>query len=403
MRRLNVCEGITLLTTDVKDILFEGLWEIPKGVTLNSYIVKGDEVALIDGFCGWDGYPESLFKLLDEENINIKQIKHIIVNHLEPDHSGWIEKLREIHSDFEIYCTTAGAGILESYFGKDMKINKVKDGDSIDLGQGRKLSFFTTPNVHWPDTMVTYDELTGTLFSCDAFGSFGTMDKSVFDDDYTDEELKEYEVETIRYYSNIVAAFSSFVLKAIEKCGGLNIKMIAPGHGLIWRKRVAKIINDYVEYANYQKGPARKEVTLLWGSMYGMTEEAAKACEEVLKESNITYHMHRVPQTNWGQIITSVWTSSAVILGMPTYENKMFPPMAAAIEELGKKKANGRKAFRFGSYSWAGGAQKELNEISERVNLGWDFMEPVEFKGKIKADDLELVKERTRELIKSIQ
>ncbi len=178
--------------------------------------------------------------------------------------------------------------------------------------------------------------------------------------------------------------------------------MIAPGHGLVWHSRVDKIIQDYHDYATYQKGEARREVTLIWGSMYGMTGEAVKAAIEVLETSDIKYHVHQVPESSWGDILTSVWRSSGIILAMPTYEYKMFPPMAAVLEEIGKKKAQGRKAFRFGSYGWSGGAQKELDEISERIKLCWTFIQPHEFKGKPTAEDLQIVKNQVKALVDSL-
>lgn len=403
MKITKVSNGITQLSTNVENILFEGLWQIPEGVTLNSYIVKGKETAIIDGFCGWDGVPESFFKLLKELDIDIKSIKYLILNHLEPDHSGWIDELRKIHNDFEVICSDKGAELYNAFFGEGSKIRVVKDGDELDLGDGKKLSFYTIPNVHWPDTIATYESESGILFPCDAFGSFGTFEKSHFDADYTDEEIASFEKETIRYYSNIVAAFSMFVTKAINKCRALDIKMIAPGHGLMWNKRVEKIIKDYADYANYQKGNSREEITLLWGSMYGMTERAAKVAEEELKKSGIKYHVHQVPQTNWGEMLTSLWTSSGVILGMPTYEYKMFPPMASILEEAGKKKVQGRKALRFGSYGWSGGAQKELDEIVEKNKMNWTFIEPVEFRGQPSDEDLETLRSRVRDLIASVR
>jgi flavorubredoxin len=402
MKITKMSEGITQLSVNIDDILFEGLWEIPNGVTLNSYVVEGEKIALIDGVCGWDGVPESLFDLLDQLGIDLKSIQYLVLNHLEPDHAGWIEDLRKIHEDFEILCTDKGADLFKAFFGPGMNIRKVKDGDSVDLGGGKVLSFTTIPHVHWPDSMVTYEQSSGTLFSCDAFGTFGMFEKSSFDDDYTDEELAVYERDTIRYYSNIIASFSPFVLKAAEKLKDLSLKTIAPGHGLVWRSRVSKIIQDYVNYAHYQKGNARNEVTLIWGSMYGMTGKAVDVVLEELKMSGIKYHVHQVPETPWGEILTSVWTSSAVILGMPTYEYKMFPPMASVLEELGKKKVHGRKVFRFGSYGWSGGAQKELDELSERFRWGWSFIEPHEFKGKALPEDLKVIRERVKQLIQMI-
>jgi flavorubredoxin len=402
MKITNLAEGIDQLSINVEGILFESLWEMPKGVSINSYVVRGEKTALIDGVCGWDGVPESLYTLLDRLEVDIKSINYLVLNHLEPDHAGWIEDFRKLHSDFEVICTDKGAELFNAFFGEGVAIRVVKDDDLLDLGGGKVLSFKTIPHVHWPDSMVTYDASTGILFTCDAFGSFGKLEGSALDDGYSDDEIDAYEGETIRYYSNILAAFSPFVTKSIDKLKSLEIKMIAPGHGLVWHKRVEKIIQDYLNYASYQKGEARREVTLIWGSMYGMTGEAVKAAIEVLEASHIKYHVHQVPESSWGDIITSVWRSSGIILAMPTYEYKMFPPMAAVLEEIGKKKAQGRKAFRFGSYGWSGGAQKELDEIHERLKLCWSFIEPHEFRGKPNDADLLKVKKQVKALVDSL-
>jgi anaerobic nitric oxide reductase flavorubredoxin len=399
MKISNVAQGITQLSIDVENILFEGLWEMPDGVTINSYIVKGEQTALIDGVCGWDGVPETFFGLLEQLEIELSSIRYLVLNHLEPDHAGWIANLLKVHRDFEIYCTDKGAELYKAFFGENVKINIVKDGDYLDLGAEKRLTFHTTPHVHWPDAMVTYDESTGTLFTCDIFGSFGRMADSIFDDDYTDEQLAQYEQETIRYYSNILATFSTFAAKAVVKCQALQPTRIAPGHGIVWQSRVDKIMNDYLSYAAYQSTTARKEVTLLWGSMYGMTQNAVKVAETTLKELGVKYHIHQVPATPIGEILTSVWTSSAVILAMPTYEYKMFPPMAAVLDELGRKKVLGRQAFRFGSYGWSGGAQKELDEIIERLKMNWCFIPSHEFRGQPTAVDLQVISERVKELV----
>ncbi len=403
MRVTEIEKNIHQLSVNVENILFEGLWEMPKGVSINSYVIKGEATALVDGVCGWDGVPESLFELLRRVDVDIHSIRYLILNHLEPDHAGFIDAFKAIHSDFQVICTKKGAELLAAFYDCDVPVRTVVEGDTLDLGSGRILTFTEIPNVHWPDSMITYDTQSKILFSCDAFGSFGVMAKSPFDDDYTDEELAEYEKETVRYYSNIIGAFSPLVLKALDKCASLDIGTIAPGHGLIWRKRIRKILTDYKAYATYQKGNAREEITLIWGSMYGNTELAVKAATEALKESGIKHNVLQVPESSWGDVLASAWTSSGLILAMPTYEYKMFPPMAAVLEELGKKKAYGRKVFRFGSYGWSGGAQKELEEIHEHLKLNWSFIEPYEFKGKPRGDDLEAIKQRVRELVEVVR
>lgn len=398
-----VAEDTFQLSVNVENILFEGLWEIPNGVSLNSYIIKGEKTAIIDGFCGWDGVPQNLFALLDRLNIEPESIEYLIINHMEPDHSGWIEDFKKIKSDFKIICSEKSAQLLDAFYNHSDNITYIKDDFTLDLGKGHILKFAETPNVHWPDTMVTFDELTGTLFSCDIFGSFGKITKSNYDDELTKDEIDFYEKEAVRYYSNIVATFSLPVKKAIEKSRTFPIKIIAPGHGIVWRKNPNKIIEDYSRYASYQKGIAKEEITIIWGSMYGMTEKAVNYAVKILEKENITVHAHRVPETSWGTILSSAWTSTGIILAMPTYEYKMFPPLAAALEELGKKKVLNRKAFSFGSYGWSGGAQKELKEIMEKYKMNWDFLEPVEFKGAPSSQDLELIEERIKALVKEVK
>lgn len=402
MKITDIAEGTYQLSIDVENILFEGLWDIPKGVTLNSYIIKGEKTAIVDGVCGWDGVPESLFSLLKELDIEPASIKYLIVNHVEPDHSGWIEAFKKINSDFQILCSKKGKELLGAFYGLTENITVVGDKDSFDLGKGHVLSFAEIPNVHWPDTIGTFDHGTEVLFTCDAFGSFGKCDGRIYAEEFSKEELKEYEEETLRYYSNIVATFSPQVKSAIRKIREIPAKLIAPGHGLMW-KDTKTIIDAYDDYADYQKGPAREEITLIWGSMYGMTETAVKHALKVLEKEDITLHVHRVPEDSWGTVLTSVWTSTGVILAMPTYEFKMFPPMSAVLEEIGKKKALNRKVFRFGSYGWSGGAERELADINTRLNMGWEFLEPVEFAGVPGEENLQKIESQIKELVKQVK
>lgn len=398
-----VTDGIYRLSANAEKILFEGLWPIPNGVAMNSYIVKGEKTAIIDGVCGWDGVPETLFEQFDQVGIEADTIDYVIINHMEPDHSGWLEDFRKIRPDFKIVTSEKAVDLLEAFYGIENEVIVVGDGDTLDLGDGRVLAFAEIPNVHWPETIATFDTKSGTLMPCDAFGSFGSIGDAPYDDQLTDEQIDFYEKEAVRYYANIVAAFSLPTKKAIEKCGPLPIKIIAPGHGIVWRKNPQKIVDDYSRYVAYQKGPAKEEVTLIWGSMYGMTEKAVRPAIEALEAEGISVHAHRVPETAWGDIIASAWTSTGIVLAMPTYEYKMFPPMAAVLEELGKKKIQGRRCFRFGSYGWSGGAEKELKEIHDRQKMKWEFLESVEFKGSPKSEDIELIRSRCKELAAHIK
>ena len=425
-----VCEDTYQMSDNLpNDRLFEGIWPTPNGVSVNAYLIEGaDKYALIDGSTSWtgglkkfksddgvewdsliesicevDNSFEELKEVFKANNLDEKKIGYVIINHMEPDHSSWIESMYKINPDIEVYISERGSHILESFYSFKEKVNVVKDGDKLDIGNGHVLTFYEIPNVHWPDTMVTFDEKTGVVFACDAFGSYGAVDENNYDDLLSEEKIRFYEDEAIGYYSNIVASFSTFVQRALAKLGGLPVKIIAPGHGIVWRKNPERVIKLYEELASYQAGPAKEEITLIWGSMYGMTERAVKTAIETLEETGIKYHVHNVPETEIGEILKSCWTSTGVILAMPTYEYNMFPPMANVLDELGKKKVQNRKAFRFGSFGWSGGAEKELKEITERRKMNWEFLPSVEFKGIPTDGEKEAVRERILDLVAAVR
>ena len=402
MKKLKIADGIHMLTMNVEDILFEGIWEIANGVTINSYIVQGEKTAIIDGVIGWDGIPETLYKNLEEIGVNPENIDYLIVNHMEPDHSGWISNFRKIKDDFTIICTDKAAKMVASFYGED-KIRTVKEGDTLDLGMGKVLSFHPVPNVHWPDTMYTYERDTKTLFSCDMFGAFGKMGDHCFDDELTPEETEFFESEGIRYYSNVMATFTPSLKKAIEKVKTLGINTIAPGHGPVYRKNPEKIIDDYSRFSLYAEGAGKNEITILWGSMYGMTARAVEHAEGILRRNGVKYNKLEMPRVSTSEMLATVFKSAGVIIAAPTYEYKLFPPVAEALNELGRKKVTGKIAFRFGSYGWSGGAEKELNEIIERNRMGWDFIESVEFEGAPGEEDLNKVEAGVLELLKRMK
>ncbi|NLY96972.1 MAG: FprA family A-type flavoprotein [Clostridiaceae bacterium] len=402
MKRLKIADGIHMLTMNVEDILFEGIWEIANGVTLNSYIVQGEKTAIIDGVVNWDGAPETLFKSLEEIGVDPQSIDYLIVNHMEPDHSGWISHFRKIKDDFTILCTDRAAKLVASFYDED-KIKVVKEGDTLDLGKGKVLSFHPVPNVHWPDTMYTYERSTKTLFSCDMFGAFGRMKDHFFDDEMTPEEEAFFEFEGIRYYSNVMTTFTLALRKAIEKARSLDIGIVAPGHGPVYRKNPQKIIDDYIRFARYAEGTGKNEVTILWGSMYGMTAKAIEHAESILQREGVKYNKLHMPLNSESEAVATVFQSAGIIIGAPTYEYKLFPPVAAALSELGRKRITGKTAFRFGSYGWSGGAEKELKEIVERNYMKWDFVESVEFEGAPKEEHFAKVEAGVMELLKKMR
>ena len=405
MYHIEVKEGLIALSANAEpnSLLFESMWPLPHGVSMNSYIVKGEKVAIVDGLCGWDGVPETLFSLLQEVDIKLEQIDYVVINHMEPDHSGWLESFSKLRQGFTVVATERAVPLLNHYTGVTENIRTVKSGDELDLGGGKKLLFTEIPNIHWPETMATYEVQNRVLMPCDAFGMFGKIDEAIFDDQLTPELRIHYEREALRYYSNIVGAFSLPVQKGIAKLADVKIDVIAPGHGIIWRDNPEHIVEEYLRFASYSKGPAKALITILWSSMYGATEMAVQPLVDAIHDAGLPTHVHRIPDTHISFVLQSIWESSGVVIGMPTYEYKMFPAMHMVLDEVFKKKALNRKAFSFGSYGWSGGAQTELMTLVEHSKCKWEFLAPVEFLGRPTANDIKHIQEQGRKLAAQVK
>jgi flavorubredoxin len=397
-----ISEGIYCIHADIQtDDLFEGIWPIPDGVSLNTYIVKGEKIALIDLVREWTDAPKQLEDALNSIGLDFSSIDYLILNHLEPDHSGWLRQFREKNPHVVIFSTAKGIALVKSFFKIDTGLQAVKDEDTLDLGKGKVLRFYETPNVHWPETMVTWEPVSGCLFSCDAFGSFGALGDKVFDDEFTGEEHVYFEKECLRYYANIVSSFSSFVEKAIQKLAGLDIKCVAPSHGIVWRKNPYTIIERYQKYASYAKGPAEKEIAVIWGSMYGNTKAGLDALIRGIEAEGALYSIHQIPDENVSYALASAYKSSAIVLAMPTYEYAMFPPMAYVLDIFRRKHIYGKNVLRIGSWGWVGGARKEYETAI--AALKWNNLEMFEWAGYPSADDFATLEEKGRKLAKLVK
>ena len=397
MKTHTINDTIYCIHADIKPTeLFEGIWPIPNGVSLNSYLIKGKKTALVDLFRDWDGAAEQAMEALASTGINASEVDYLILNHLEPDHTGYLNKFRSINPKIEIISTQKGVNLVKTFYKIDTGVRAVKDGDTLDLGNGKILTFFETPNIHWPETMVTWDASSGTLFSCDAFGSFGALGDRIFDDQYDEGELAFFESETLRYYANIISSFSAFVKRAVAKLGSLDIKCAAPSHGLIWRRDPKRIINCYTQYASWAEGPAEKKIAVIWGSMYGNTKAGVDAVVRGIEKEGVPYTLHRVPDENISFVLAAAYRSSGLVIAMPTYEYAVFPPMAHVLDIFRRKHITGKKALRIGSWGWVGGAKKEYDACLE--NLKWDSLDSIEWAGFPADTDFAILEERGREL-----
>lgn len=397
-----IADGIQLVSVNAEGFLFEGMWDLPYGVSVNSYVVGKNEVALIDGICGWDQTKEGLDAFLDQAGIELQNIKYVILNHMEPDHTEWLGAFINFYQDFDIYCSKQAGELVEHFFGKDDRIHPITDGESLSLDDGHTFTFITAPGVHWPDTIMTYEETTGTLFSCDNFGAFGLLKQHV-DEFCTEEEMQFIETQQQRYYADILATFSTAVGMSIKKAKAKEPAIIAPGHGLVWKTNVDRIIQDYERYVEYAKGVAKEEVLVLCGSMYGMSEKMAHHISQILDREGMKNRMISVNTTDLGTILQHAWSATGIIVVASTYELHLFPPMAYALEEMGKKNIKNRIGFYTGSYGWSGGGNKEFNAILDRNRMKWDLLEGYEFRGTPKDEDKKVVEEKVLEVVKKVR
>jgi len=304
------------------------------------------------------------------------KLDYIVINHMEPDHTGAIKILCHLAPHAQFLCSAKAQAMLDNYYGINENVRVVADGEQINLGN-KTLTFHSIPFVHWPETMATFETTQKVLFSCDAFGGYGALRGAIFDDQTVNLDL--YIREALRYYVNIIARFSAPVLKAIAKLSPLAPDVVAPSHGLVWRKNPGQIISLYEQWASCASQPGDPGVTLIYGSMYGNTEAMMNAVAEGISASGLPLEIYDAARTHASYILPSLWTRSGVIVGAPTYEVSLFPPMAALLDIIVQKRILNRQAAYFGSFGWSGGALKTTQQILEP--LLWHWQDPLEFQG----------------------
>ena len=385
--------GVNDRTTD----LFEGLWPITQeGVSYNAYLINDEKKALVDLAKGLktDEFFDQIADVVD-----LSEIDYVMINHMEPDHTGVLRTLRRIAPGATILGSPKTKEMLESFYGITENVRVLRDGETLPLGR-RTLQFFSTPFVHWPETMMTYETSHRILFSCDAFGGYGALRGAIFDDEYTD--LGFYQKEALRYYVNIVAKFSKPVLRAIEKLADVPVEIIAPSHGLIWRKQPRLIVDLYRKWAEYAAGQTEAEITLIYGSMYGNTETMMNAVAQGISRVGVPLEIFDAARTHVSYILPSLWTRAGVMVGAPTYEGALFPPVAQVLEMAALKRVLNKKVAMFGSYGWSGGALRRLKQIVEPMK--WELVDSLEFAGGPTEEDLKKGEEfgaRFAEVIKA--
>ncbi|SFM45961.1 FprA family A-type flavoprotein [Methanolobus profundi] len=345
-------------------------YETPKGGSYNAYLIVDEKIALIDTvkapFAG-----EMLNRI--EQIVDPSKIDYVISNHVEMDHSSSISTIMKVAPKAKLFTSSKGQTGLSEYYKEegfdDWDLNTVKTGDELSLGE-RTLMFIEATMLHWPDSMQTYVKEDKILLSNDAFGQHVATSKRF--DDEVDDVMDDAEI----YYANILLPFSSQVLKYIEKLKELNVEpeMIAPGHGIIWRKDVARVIEEYGRWA---RGEATPKVIVIYDTMWGSTEKMAMEIIEGARSAGVEVRLRHLRKNDWSLTMKELMDASVVALGSPTMNNGMFFTVAGFLAYMKGLRPKGKKFFLFGSYGWGGGAVKGMEKELEsgRFELAMESMQ----------------------------
>ncbi|MDL2256831.1 FprA family A-type flavoprotein [Bacteroidales bacterium OttesenSCG-928-I14] len=357
---------------DRQKILFEGLWPLPFGVSYNSYLLVDNKTVLFDTVD--IHFSEQFINNLNEA-LEGKTLDYLVINHMEPDHSGSIKILKKHFPEVQIIGNARTIDMVKGFYNIEENTLCVKDKEELSIGN-YTLQFHLTPMVHWPETMMTYIPEMQTLFSGDAFGTFGTLDGG-----FTDRQLNtdKYWDEMIRYYSNIVGKYGSPVQKALEKLANVPISTICSTHGPVWTnpETIVKVVETYDRLSRYQ---AEDGVVIAYGSMYGHTASIAEQIGMELANNGVkNIIIHDVSFTDSSYIIRDIFKYKGLIIGSPTYNNQLFPKVESLLSQIQARDIKGRYFSYFGSFTWAGAAVKRLTSFAE--SSGFETIgEPIEMK-----------------------
>lgn len=341
---------------DRNKTLFEGLWPLPNGVSYNSYLINDDKVCLIDTVEADFFIP---FIQNIKEIIGERPIDYLVINHMEPDHSGSIALIKKYYPNIQIIGNKKTFGMTRGFYGIGEGEKEVKNGETLELGH-HTLQFVLTPMVHWPETMVTLDSTTHTLFSGDAFGCFGALNGGVIDDQIN---CETFWLEMVRYYSNIVGKYGTPVQNALKKLSGIQLDYLCSTHGPVWHEHVSKVIGMYDKMSRYE---TEEGLVICYGTMYGNTERAAEVIARAASEAGIkNIVMYNVSKTHHSYIIRDVFRYKGLIVGAPTYNTGLYHEMDVLLSELANRDIKNHLLGYFGSYGWASKAVGKIKEWNE--------------------------------------
>mgnify|MGYP003098530864 FL=1 len=334
---------------------FENLFPIPKGVSYNSYVLLDEKTVL------FDTADESISRQYIENVVhalNGRPLDYMVVQHMEPDHCAMIDDMLRRYPEAKMVCSAKAVGMFAQFYGTDVAARAlvVKEGDKLSTGE-HTLHFVMAPMVHWPEVMVTYDEKDKILFSADAFGTFGALAGNIFNDEITFDTT--WMNDARRYYTNIVGKYGVQVQALLKKAASLDIEMICPLHGPIWRKDLGLLLEKYQKWSTYE--PEDKTVMIAYATMYGNTENAANVLAGMLADKGVkNIAMYDVSETDVSELVAESFRCSHLVLAAPTYNSRIQPKMEAYLSDIKALNLQNRTVAVIDNGTWAATAGKQM-------------------------------------------
>lgn len=381
--------------SDRRLALFENIFPIPRGVSYNSYLLKDEKTVLLDtvdrSIAGQ--FLENLAFALDG-----RKLDYMIVNHMEPDHCALIEEIVRQYPEVKVVGNAKTFGMIQQFYAFDITDRSVtvKEGETLNTGK-HTLHFVMAPMVHWPEVMVTYDETDKVLFSADAFGTFGALNGNIFNDEIDFD--RDWLDDARRYYTNIVGKYGGPVQTTLKKAAGLDISIICPLHGPIWRSNLGYILDKYNTWSSYE--PEEKAVMIAYASMYGNTENLANVLAVKLAEADIhNIVVYDVSNTHVSTLISEAFRCSHIVLAAPTYNGNVYPVMENFLNDMKALAVQKRTVAILDNGTWAATAGKQMaDKIAEMKDM--KIIEPkVSIKSSLKNEQLEQLDELVAEIKK---
>ena len=337
--------------------MFEGVYSVPAGVSYNSYLLTDEKTVLFDTVD--KAVSRTFFENLEHE-LGGRPLDYVIVHHMEPDHSATLSELLLRHPETTVVCNDKTAVMIAQFFGKDAVKNMhlVKEGDVLSAG-AHELTFYLAPMIHWPEVMMTYDKSAHTLFTADAFGVFGALNGAIFADEVDFD--RDYLKEARRYYTNIVGKYGVQVQNLFKKIAGLDIQMLCPLHGFVWRRDLGYILEKYNLWSTYT--PEDKGVMIAYASIYGNTENAAEILASKLRERGVRTAMYDVSVTPASDIIAECFRWSHLVFASATYNGGIFVTMDELLRDIAAHNLQKRTVAFMENGTWAPVSARQMTAI----------------------------------------